>query len=340
MSQTYTFYVQGMHCQSCVLLTQHELQDVPGVTRAKTSLQHARIEVTGEFGTLSAQAILDTLNQALQPHGYTLSYTPFVTRAAWSEFLYATPIAAACIALFILLQKAGIVNLVNASEVTYGTAFVVGLIASVSTCMAVVGGVVLSLSASFAKAGDTVRPQMIFHIGRLVSFFVLGGAIGALGSIFRLGATGTLVLGVIVACVLFALGLNLLDIVPWARKLSLTAPTGIWKKLDSLKGAHHVFTPLIVGVATFFLPCGFTQSMQAYTLTTGNFVTGGLTMLAFALGTLPVLALLSFSSVNIQSKATSGVFFKAVGMIVLFFAVFNFINALAGAGIIPPVFIF
>src|SRR3990167_11148888 len=98
--------------------------------------------------------------------------------------------------------------------------------------------------------------------------------------------------------------------------------------------------PFLVGVATFFLPCGFTQSMQIYTLTTGNFLTGALIMSAFALGTFPVLALLSFSSLSIHKKAQSGIFFKTAGLIVIFFGIFNLINSLASVGIIPPIFNF
>jgi sulfite exporter TauE/SafE len=204
----------------------------------------------------------------------------------------------------------------------------------------VVGGIVLSLSASYAKEGDKVRPQAMFHIGRLVSFFILGGLIGVLGSVFQLEATGMLVLGLVVAIVLLILGINLLDIFPWVKKLQLTMPTGLGSRVHGLKNANHVLTPLVVGVVTFFLPCGFTQSMQIYTLTTGSFLKGGLTMLAFALGTLPVLALLSFSSLGIHKKAQSGIFFKTAGLVVIFFAVFNFINTLAGAGIIDPIFSF
>lgn len=63
-------------------------------------------------------------------------------------------------------------------------------------------------------------------------------------------------------------------------------------------------------------------------------------MLAFALGTLPVLALLSFSSLGVQKRAQSGIFFKTAGLIVIFFAIFNLINTLVGAGIIDPVFNF
>lgn len=340
MTKTYTFHVHGMHCHSCVILTETELKEAQGVVDAKTSLQKHEVEVTGEFGEKTQEQIASELTEVLKPHGYSLSLEKQSNTVNWSEFTMAVPIALAFIVVFMLLQKLGIVNMVDTSDVGYGTAFVVGLIASVSTCMAVVGGIVLSLSASFAKEGDKVRPQALFHMGRLVSFFFLGGVIGILGSVFQLGQTGALVLGLIVAFVLLILGVNLLDIFPWAKKLQLTMPIRLGMRAHGLKEANHTLTPLLVGIATFFLPCGFTQSMQIYTLSTGSFWKGGLTMLAFALGTLPVLALLSFSSLGIHKKAQSGVFFKTAGLVVIFFGIFNLINTLVAAGIIPPVFNF
>ena len=80
--------------------------------------------------------------------------------------------------------------------------------------------------------------------------------------------------------------------------------------------------------------------MQIYTLTTGNFWTGAMIMSAFALGTLPVLAILSFGSLGIHNKAWSGIFFKTAGLVVIFFGIFNLINSLATAGLLPPIFNF
>jgi sulfite exporter TauE/SafE len=65
-----------------------------------------------------------------------------------------------------------------------------------------------------------------------------------------------------------------------------------------------------------------------------------MTMFVFALGTLPVLALLSFSSLGIHNKARSGIFFKTAGLVVIFFGIFNLINSLVAIGIISPVFNF
>lgn len=340
MTRTLTFHVNGMHCNACVMLTETALKEVQGIEDAKTSLKDQRVEVTGAFEEKTPEQIATALNAVLKPHGYTLTLEASTPAAQWSDFRVAIPVATAFIVFFILLQKLGVVNLVTSSNVTYGTAFVIGFIASISTCMAVVGGLVLSMSANFAKGGDHIRPQMRFHVGRLVSFFVLGGVIGALGSVFQFGAVGSLILGLVVALVLLILGINLLDVFPWAKKLQLTMPNILGKQAHGLKDMNHTLTPFLVGIATFFLPCGFTQSMQLYTLTTGDFWTGAFTMTAFALGTLPVLSLLSFSALGIHKKAQSGVFFKSAGLIVMFFSIFNLLNTLAAAGLISPVFSF
>lgn len=340
MQNTYKFHVNGMHCKACVVLTESELSEVFGISKVKASLSNLEVEVTGEFEDKTPEQIAQELSVVLKPHGYTLLLEKEEKKINWSDFKIAIPVALGFIVFFILLQKLGIVNLINASKVSYGTAFIVGLIASVSTCMAVVGGLVLSMSANFAREGEKTRPQVLFHIGRLVSFFILGGVIGALGSTFQLGTGGTFILSLIVALVLLILGINLLDVFPWAKKLQPTIPNFIGKRIHGLKNVSHTLTPLLVGVATFFLPCGFTQSMQIYTLTTGSFLTGSLIMFSFALGTLPVLSLLSFSSLGIHKKAQSGIFFKTAGLIVIFFGIFNLINALVGIGIIPPIFNF
>ena len=333
--EAYTFHIQGMHCKSCTLLTEGELMDLPEVTHAESSLKTHTVKVTGEFGGRTQDEIALYLTEPLKKHGYSLHLEKQAHKVRWADFTYAIPVAAAFMGLFIILQKLGIVNLAGSGEMTYATAFVIGLIASVSTCMAVVGGLVLSMSASYAKEGQGAQPQILFHIGRLVSFFVLGGVIGALGSAFQLGAMGTLVLSFIVGVLLLILGLNLLDVFPWTKKLLPTLPASLGKRIGRLKGANSTLTPLLIGAATFVLPCGFTQSMQLYTLTTGSFLEGALTMTVFALGTLPVLALLSFSSLSMKRMQT-GVFYKAAGLVVIFFGVFNLMNSLVAAGLIPP----
>ncbi len=339
-TETLKLHISGMHCNACIMLTEMEAEELPYITKAHSNLSDHTIEVTGNFEGRSPSVIAREITAKLKKSGYVVTTDKQAKQRNWSEFKIALPIAIAFIGLFLLLQKLGIVNLVHGGNVSYGTAFVIGIIASLSTCMAVVGGLVLSMSATFAKEGDNVRPQLMFHGGRILGFFVLGGIIGALGSAFTLNAPATFILGIIIGLVMLILGINLLDVFPWAKRLQPSMPKWISKHAHGVSKLNHTLTPLLVGVATFFLPCGFTQSMQLYTLTTGSFLKGGLIMLTFALGTLPVLALVSFSSFSIQNSSKSGVFFKTAGLVVILFAVFNIINSLVVVGVIPPVFNF
>lgn len=338
--KTYTFHVHGMHCNSCVILTEDKIGSLSNVSKATSDLKNHTVEIVGDFGDKTYTQIAEELTDVVRKNGYTVSVEKQTLKKNWSDFKIAIPIALGFAALFVFLQKLGIVNLVGGGNVTYGTAFVIGIIASLSTCMAVVGGLVLSMSATFAKEGDKIRPQLMFHGGRIVAFFILGGVIGAIGSAFTLNTSATFILSLIIGIVMLILGINLLDTFPWTKKLQPSMPKFIAKHAHGVSKMNHTLTPLLVGVATFFLPCGFTQSMQLYTLTTGSFLKGGLTMLSFALGTLPVLALVSFSSFSVNNSSKSGVFFKSAGLVVIMFALFNLINSLVVIGVIPPIFNF
>ncbi len=341
---THIFCISGLHCSSCILLTESELTDLPYIHKATTNLSKNIIEVTGDFGDKSPAAIANDLTQVLTQHGYTVTelldnrrgyHAPLKNL---SDFKTALPVAALLILIFIGLQKAGLINLITADHVSYGTAFLIGIIASLSSCMAVVGGLVLSMSATFAKEGDKVRPQLMFHAGRLASFFLLGGVIGLLGATFSFSITATLIIGIIVGLVMLLLGLNLLDVFAFTKRLQPTMPKFIASRAFNLKNLNHTLTPLIVGIITFILPCGFTQSMQLSALSSGSFLAGALTMTAFALGTLPVLSLISFSSFSIDKSQHKGVFFKTAGLVVIFFALFTLLNSLVAAGLIAPIF--
>ncbi len=338
--QKHTFHIHGMHCNACVLTIESKLGDLENIESVKPNLRLNSVEVWGDFGGKTLDEIAEELTLSLKPHNYIVSVEKKIKNKNWKDFKIAIPITLIFVFIFIFLQKIGLINLVGGGKTTYGTSFVIGIIASLSTCMAVVGGLLLSMSATFAKSNNKIIPQSMFHVGRLISFFVLGGVIGSLGGVFTLNENGTFVLSLLVGLVMFVLGINLLDIFTWSKKLQPSMPKFIGRYAHSISKLNHTLTPFLVGVATFFLPCGFTQSMQLYTLATGSFLKGGLTMLFFALGTLPVLTLISFSSFSIQKSSKAGVFFKTAGLVVILFAIFNIINSLASVGLISPLFNF
>jgi sulfite exporter TauE/SafE/copper chaperone CopZ len=340
MKTTHTFHVSGMHCTACTLLIEETFNELTHIESAKVSLAAHQVTVTGDWSG-TPEEIADELTKLVRDRGYTISVEKLAHNAGWGDFAYALPIAVVLILGFVLLQKAGLANLIGGGSVSYGTAFIIGLIASVSSCLAIVGGLVLSLSASSAKEGGTWRTQALFHAGRLGGFFILGGLVGLLGNSLHLGLTASIILSSIVALVMLILGVNLLDVFRFTKRLQLTLPARFSRHVvQGAKRRDHYLAPALVGIGTFFLPCGFTQSMQLYALSTGNFMQGALTMSVFALGTFPVLALLSFGSLNIAHKPWKGIFFKTAGLIVIALALLNLSNALATAGIINPLFSF
>lgn len=246
----------------------------------------------------------------------------------------AIPIGLGVLALFFVVQKLGVFNIGLGGTVTSATSFVVGLMASVSSCLAMVGGLVLSLSAKVAEDDkNNKKPFYLFHIGRLAGFALFGGALGALGGILGVSFTLGAFLGIATSLVMMILGLNLLGVL---KGSVVRLPAGIFTFFKKVE--HQSLAPLVIGAGTFFLPCGFTQSMQVAALSSGSFVAGSFIMLAFALGTLPVLALLSFGSASFAQSRYAPLFFKSAGVVVFGLGAFALLAGLAGLGLIDPLF--
>jgi len=92
------------------------------------------------------------------------------------------------------------------------------------------------------------------------------------------------------------LGLQMLRLLPAVTRLLPTMPKAFGHFIHDLAERDANGGAFLLGAATFFLPCGFTQALQLYVLAKASFAVGALTMLAFSLGTLPALASLSAMS--------------------------------------------
>ncbi len=330
----YIFHVSGTHCPSCKILIEDILGEQEIVGKVQVNLKNQTVEVETDSDK-SQEQILEILNPEINSHKYFLTIDKNIVEKKNDDVIWkAVPIGLLFLILFFILQKSGILNLGIGGRTTPTTSFIIGLIASVSSCLAIVGGLVLSLSAKISQdnVSDT-KTFLLFHTGRLVSFAVLGGLLGLLGSAIGINFTLTAILGIIASVVMLLLGLNLVGVF---TKNKIVLHSGIFNFFRKIE--HKTFTPLIIGFATFFLPCGFTQSMQVVALSSGSFISGSLIMSAFALGTLPVLLLLSFGSASFAHGKHAPLFFKSAGVVVIGLGVFALLSGLAGLGIINPLF--
>ena len=220
----------------------------------------------------------------------------------------------------------------------YGVVLLIGLVAAMSTCIAVTGGLLLSVAARYNEQHpdwsgiQKFRPHLYFNLGRIAGYTAFGAGVGALGSMLTISSRATGALMVAASLVMIILGLRLLKIFPWLSRLQPKMPKFLAHKIHDLSTTQHKAAPAALGALTFFLPCGFTQALQLYILTQGSWIKGALTMLVFALGTLPALlsvgVISSFAKGNFQRY-----FLKFAGALVVLLGVFNIGNGLTLAGV-------
>ncbi len=335
-----TVHIQGMHCRSCEILLEDGIKDVPGVRAVNVSHTKGTAEISYK-GHLDFNQIQSVVEES----GYTLGEgkkAPFIScrREDWNQLSLAAMIL---VSVYFIGRWLGVFNLGGLASNNYSSlpvVFLVGLTAGISTCMALVGGLVLGASARFAKQKpfattlEKFTPHVFFNIGRIISFFILGGIIGWVGSILQLSLTVTGLMTILVGLSMLIIGAQLTDVFPRLSGWQFTLPKGISRFLgiDTHKQAEYSHkNSMILGGLTFFLPCGFTQAMQLFAMSTGSPLSGALTMGVFALGTAPgLLGIGGLTSVIKGSQ--SKYFFKFAGLVVLALAFFNISNGLRLTG--------
>ncbi len=332
--QTSTIPVTGMTCTACERRVTKALLKLPGVESVEVSSTRGTAVIAGT--RLPGRDRIDT---AIRSAGYEPVSPRWLSPdiGVW-RVVFWTAVTIAWVVW--VVTASGISDsfsgFTDASRGGLVVALTLGLTAGVSTCMAMVGGLVLGISAShaakLAAAGTTMpsfahrmRPHVVFNVGRIIGFGVLGAVLGLLGSSLSLPTRlmGVLVLGV--AVVMFLLGVRLTGVSPRMAAWSPKLPDGLARTLginSAAEGSYSDVRTALVGAATFFLPCGFTQAVQIYAVSTANPVTAGLVMATFAVGTTPgLLALASVPEVATGQRRV--VVLRVVGVVVLAFALLN-----------------
>jgi len=328
-TKEHIYYVKGMHCASCEILIEKRLLELENIKSAEVSTTKGEVLIEYE----DKKPSLERLNEIFKKEGYLFFEEP-IKKETGIHLLAIISSALLVIVLFFLLKNSRFAGLVNvSSSSSLPTFFFLGLIAGVSSCAALVGGLLLSMakqwSEIYSKSSSTLvklQPYLLFNFGRLLSYAILGGVIGVIGAKiqFSLGFTAFFI--TFVSFLMIFLGLQMLGVRYFSR-FQITMPKFITRKIADETKFQGKLTPFLMGALTFFLPCGFTLTSQSLALISGSFWQGAAIMFAFALGTVPGLLAIGFSSVKFLEKPhLSDKFLKVAGILVLFFASYN-INA-------------
>jgi uncharacterized protein len=326
--------IKGMHCRSCEILIEEELLKLNGVQRVNVSEKAGTAEIIA-----NTDIPIDTITKSLDKLGYSIGKEnhQYVTKniSDWKDLFYGLLIL---VSIYIVLRWSGFtrINFINTTTISnISVVFLLGLTAGFSTCIALVGGLLLSITSRYAEqntnnsAVNKLRPSIYFIIGRLISFIILGAIIGYFGSLFKIAPFFNDILVIVVSIVMLLLGLQTLQIFPILENVKLTIPTSLYKIFGIKQIKQHEYTKansLLLGGLTFFLPCGFTQAMQLYSMSSGSALTGAITMGIFCLGTTPGILSISSLSTFVKGKYTK-IFFKVVGLAVITIAVVNIFNS-------------
>ncbi len=338
-----SFRVDGMTCRSCEITVERCWKKIEGVTnvQADSATGHVHVQTDGR------QLNNNALEQALPDKKYRVHHegSSHTQRSALCaqrpSFLQLLGLFALVLLLGSLFSKLGILkpNVAIGAGMSLGAIFLLGLVAASSSCVAVTGGLLLSTAETYRRhygsLGTWIRmqPVILFVSGRIIGYGLLGGLLGMIGGAIAPSTTLTAIITIFAAVFMLIMGLEMLDLAPaWLKRLLPGTSKTFSHKIMNAENKKHPLMPPILGGATFFLPCGFTQALQLYALTTKSFLAGATTLAIFALGTAPALLLLGYASSSIKGKLGAW-FFRFAGALVVVLGVWNLQNGFAIAGV-------
>lgn len=321
-------YIRGMHCPSCDVLVKDTFERLPHIRSVNPNYrtQTAEIVYTGHLNT-------HVLNEKLARFGYEVSQKPEAraSESVWKRLSDAGVIAVLLFIGYYLAQEFGLLpDFAATTKLTLSSAFLLGLVASTSSCMATSGALFMT-TVNKRKVGSgkmqyLLLPAVMFNTGRVFSY----GAFGFLAGLVGKGIVDALHLGqwltVFVAVMMLLIGLDMLKLLPFSAIFTETIGKRLFSVIEKPLAKYPQRTAFFLGAITYLLPCGFTQSVQLYALGLASPWQSAALMMMFALGTVPALLALAF--VNGFGRSVSPWFTKVVGVFVLIVA-FGYLNNFA-----------
>ncbi|HYE12427.1 MAG TPA: sulfite exporter TauE/SafE family protein [Patescibacteria group bacterium] len=320
--------IKDMTCSSCEIKVENTLKKLAGVMDAKVSLVKNKADISYDENMISIAAIVQAINdlgyQAAEIKESKENEKNIHAKAAQKNDSFKIDqllgIGIIILALYIIIKRTVGFNFVPEidSSMSYGVLFVVGVLTSLH-CIAMCGGINLSQCVSHGNVGDDnmskLKPSLLYNAGRVVSYTVVGGIVGAIGSVVSFSGMAKGLVAVLAGAFMIIMGLNMLNIFPWLRKFNIRMPKFIGEKIYSGKNNKG---PFYVGLLNGFMPCGPLQSMQLYALGTGSFIAGAGSMFFFSLGTVPLMFGLGAISTILSKKFTNNLMkFSAILVIIL-----------------------
>jgi sulfite exporter TauE/SafE/plastocyanin domain-containing protein/copper chaperone CopZ len=311
--------VYNMTCTSCEARIEKSLMSIFGVTKVLADYKSESVFVQYDDETCNNALIKEKISNL----GYS-------TEDSGKFKLIGLLIIV--LAIFLISRAGNSFNMESKlANASYFVLFIVGVFTSLH-CVGMCGGIMLSQSIGTENKSkyQSLKPALFYNLGRVISYTILGGIVGALGSIFSLSIQYKAGLQVLAGIFMIIMGLNMSGYSLF-RRFNIKLP----RSLCNIKKSGK--TPFIVGVLNGFMPCGPLQTMQLYALGTGSALIGATSMFIFALGTVPLM--LGFGAVSgLLSKDNTKQLVKFGGILIVVLGLIMGNRGLTLAGInISPI---
>jgi sulfite exporter TauE/SafE len=202
----------------------------------------------------------------------------------------------------------------------YSMALATGFLGS-GHCLGMCGGLISALSIALAGRQQNLLFQGLYHLGRLVTYSLIGALVGWLGSVLAYANQfhGLMRLALVGSdCFIIVVGLGTAGLFHRLNVMGLNFPgpvQAITRASLVLIRRPSAFAALPLGLLMGFLPCGFLYSMIITATQTASLAKGSLTLLFFGLGTTPALFLFG-SSIDWLSQQARSWMLRAAGCLV------------------------
>ena len=217
-----------------------------------------------------------------------------------------------------------------ATDISFFSAILIGIAGSVH-CVGMCGGIVSAFSFLIPKNNAPLPYILAYNIGRIMAYTLAGAIVGFFGA--RLGnsfESGMHWLQLISGIFLLLMALYIGN---WWRILTRLESAGqlLWRLVQPLSkrftAMKSPFYALPYGFIWGWLPCGLVYSTLTWSMASGSWHNGALTMMAFGLGTLPSMVFLGSSAVSIKKTLSKVYVRQGIALILLVFSLMILLQA-------------
>ncbi|MDR2772851.1 MAG: sulfite exporter TauE/SafE family protein [Elusimicrobiota bacterium] len=310
MIENLRLHIDNMTCVNCQNKIERKLKETQGIKKAGVSFNLASCDIDYDSSIISA----DTLKKLITELGYSVSGVDESGKGQGSGIKTALKAVVGFVLLFVFLGHLSKMPIFNffptaQAEMRIGALFLIGLITSFH-CVFMCGGINLSQclplknQSSAPKKLSTLKPSLLYNLGRVFSYTLVGGVLGGIGSFVAFDEQIKGIIQIAAGIFMIAMALNMMGAFVFLRKFIPKAPSFVLKKLNSSKLPK---TPLIVGILNGLMPCGPLQAMQLYAFSTGSVFFGALSMFVFSAGTVPLMFIFGTAASFLSKKWTDKV---------------------------------